>query len=113
MQVHADLVAGKVDIKGRVSFPKRHTLQHSLVGSQNGLWYADVAQAHAVLLIFTLAAVHPLEMPAMLQTAFQVCLPCHYPSAIISVAIRRLSWNLLFANQFVYQAPKASELKNS
>ena len=29
--------------------------------------------ADAVLLIFTLAAVAPAEMPAVLQTAFQVC----------------------------------------
>ena len=36
------------------------------------LWCADSAQADAVLLIFTLAAVHPVEMPVMLQTAFQV-----------------------------------------
>lgn len=43
----------------------------TLLGDGSSVESTDSAKAHAVLLIFTLAAVHPLEMPAMLQTAFQ------------------------------------------
>ena len=47
--------------------------QHMLRHKGNAVvTYAGLRQADAVLLIFTLAAVAPQEMVAMLHTAFQV-----------------------------------------